>query len=62
MIKELKDVVESINTTNLLISCNAVRHSYERKTLDDYDFYNLMRDVIEVIACIEVAKAEAAEL
>jgi len=61
-IKELKDVVQSIDTTNLLISCSAVRHSYERESLDENDIYNLMRDVIEVTACIEIAKAEAAEI
>lgn len=53
---EIHDIVNSIDTSNLLISAHSIAHCYERATLDEGDIYALMRDVLSVTTTIDILK------
>lgn len=55
-INEVQDLVNNIDTSNLLISAHGIAHSYEHHNLDRDDIYNLLRDVLSVITSIEVLR------
>lgn len=55
-ITEVQDLVNNIDTSNLLISANSIAHSYEHDNLDRDDIYNLLRDVLNVITSIEILR------
>lgn len=54
--QEIQDIINGIDTGNLLISANGIAHSYEHDNLDEGDIYCLLRDVISVVTSIEVLK------
>ena len=55
-INTIREQINNIDTSNLLISAHSVAHCYERDTLDEGDIYCLLRDVLQVTTSIAILK------
>lgn len=55
-INEIRDIVNSTDTSNLIISAHAIAHSYDHNHIDESDIYNLLRDILSVVTSIQVLK------
>lgn len=55
-IQEMQDIINGIDTANLLISAHGIAHSYDHDNLDESDIYSLLRDVISVVTAIDILK------
>ena len=53
---EIREQINNIDTSNLLISAHCIAHCYERDTLDEGDVYCLLRDVLQVTTSIAILK------